>query len=428
MEMKNIFEILDGINNSLETGLPASNHKAMHQYQEKMLAQYQQISVPSSKIKTWTKISKKTIDDGGFQLASSPEVTALNVNDAAKIRSGKLIISEDAIQVWMDEHLQAAGAVFCDIATAFEAHAEIFQKALDEQELSHIDKVSAFTAGMSRHGFFLYLPKGIVLEQPIEVVVRLTSNKTVLPIIAVVVMEDQVSAGLIIRNQSAKNNKNTGVVLVNRLIHIGEHSILRIMENQRFGKRNWFYTDERLTLDSQAELKQLVLDEGSEVSKRHLSVTLSGEGSQAMITGIYTPGTKQNFVYDTHQNHLASHTNSDLLFSGVLHEDAYSLWQGNVYVAEGTRGADGFQINKNLLLDESVHAESVPGLEIVADDVRCSHAVTLSSVDPDQIFYLKSRGIDYQDAEELIVNGFLEAAATRIKDKMLLKMAQEELG
>jgi Fe-S cluster assembly protein SufD len=144
---------------------------------------------------------------------------------------------------------------------------------------------------------------------------------------------------------------------------------------------------------------------------------LIGEGGSANITGVYNPKNGQRFYYDTQQNHNASYTESDLLYKGVLGKKAYSSWKGNILISQNTRGTNGYQSNDNLMIDPFSEAESIPGLEIMTDDVRCSHGVTMSNIDKNQMFYLQSRGINKEDAEKLIVDGFLSSAVKRMADK-----------
>ena len=164
-------------------------------------------------------------------------------------------------------------------------------------------------------------------------------------------------------------------------------------------------------------MNNLILDQGSAVTDRILDADLIGEGGSVIITGLYDSRNGQRFYYDTQQNHFASHTKSDLLFKGVLGKYAFSSWKGNILVSKNTIGTNGYQSNKNLIIDPSAKAESMPGLEILTDDVRCSHGVTMSNIDKEQMFYLQSRGINQKDAKKIIIEGFLSSAVKRIADK-----------
>jgi Fe-S cluster assembly protein SufD len=132
------------------------------------------------------------------------------------------------------------------------------------------------------------------------------------------------------------------------------------------------------------------------------------------MSGFYFADHDQHLDHDTQQNHLAAHTTSDLLFKGALLENSRSVWQGMIYVAPGAQKTDGYQANRNLLLSKAARADSIPGLEILADDVRCTHGATVGKIDQDLVFYLVSRGIPRLEAERLIVEGFFDPIMQRI--------------
>jgi Fe-S cluster assembly protein SufD len=132
------------------------------------------------------------------------------------------------------------------------------------------------------------------------------------------------------------------------------------------------------------------------------------------MSGFYFTDGVQHLDHDTQQNHNAPHTTSDLLFKGALKDTSRSVWQGMIYVAPGAQKTDGYQANRNLVLNPSARADSIPGLEILADDVRCTHGATVGKIDPELVFYLQSRGVPLHDAERLIVDGFFDPIMQRI--------------
>jgi Fe-S cluster assembly protein SufD len=145
-----------------------------------------------------------------------------------------------------------------------------------------------------------------------------------------------------------------------------------------------------------------------------METKLAGEGSEARVTGGYAGGPGQHLDYDTTQEHAAPHTDSDLAFRGVLAAGATSVWRGMIKVDPGAQGTDAFQESRNLLLSPEAHADSIPGLEILADDVRCTHAAAIAQIDKEQLFYLTSRGLDPAAAKSLIIEGFLESLVERL--------------
>ena len=137
-------------------------------------------------------------------------------------------------------------------------------------------------------------------------------------------------------------------------------------------------------------------------------------GCHRKMSGFYFTDHQQHLDYDSQQNHLAPNTTSDLLFKGALVDQSRAVWQGMIYVAPGAVKTDGYQASRNLILSDTARADSIPGLEILTDDVRCTHGATVGKIDRDQVFYLMGRGIPRLEAERLIVEGFFDPIMQRI--------------
>ena len=144
-----------------------------------------------------------------------------------------------------------------------------------------------------------------------------------------------------------------------------------------------------------------------------METKLAGRGSSAKVTGAYAGLGTQHLDYDTTQEHAAPDTVSDLAFRGVLSDAATSVWRGMIRVDRDAQHTDAFQESRNLLLSDRAHADSIPGLEIEADDVRCTHAAAIAQVDPEQLYYLRSRGLLEPDAKRLVIDGFLQELVNR---------------
>ncbi|MEA2008889.1 MAG: SufD family Fe-S cluster assembly protein, partial [Chloroflexota bacterium] len=153
---------------------------------------------------------------------------------------------------------------------------------------------------------------------------------------------------------------------------------------------------------------------GSRLTKHFISVDLVAPGAESKISGLYFVDGEQHLSYNTQQNHLSPRTYSDLLFKGALTGAGRSVWRGMIYVAPDARHTDGYQANRNLLLNADARADSIPGLEILNDEVRCSHGATVGKIDPEQLFYLQARGVPLPEAERLIVYGFFDDILRRI--------------
>jgi len=197
-------------------------------------------------------------------------------------------------------------------------------------------------------------------------------------------------------------------------IHVGENAKLQFVELQSFGKNVWNFTNERARVESGGTIEWTFGAIGSHLTKNFTDLDLAGDGATGKMSGFYFTNGQQHLDHDTQQNHLAPNTTSDLLFKGALLEKSRSVWQGMIYVAQNASKTDGYQSNRNLVLSKDARADSIPGLEILTDDVKCSHGATVGKIDQDQIFYLQSRGLPRKVAEGLIVEGFFDPIMQRI--------------
>ncbi|MEA2279794.1 MAG: Fe-S cluster assembly protein SufD, partial [Solirubrobacteraceae bacterium] len=143
---------------------------------------------------------------------------------------------------------------------------------------------------------------------------------------------------------------------------------------------------------------------------------LAGEGAEGKVTGAYAPHGRQHIDYDTTQEHAAPNTTSDLAFRGILAERSSVVWRGMIKVDPGAQQTDAFQECRNLLLSKRAHADAIPGLEILANDVRCTHAAAIAQIDPEQLFYLRSRGLGEDRAKRLVIEGFMAELVERFEE------------
>ncbi|MBL6979806.1 MAG: Fe-S cluster assembly protein SufD, partial [Anaerolineales bacterium] len=197
-------------------------------------------------------------------------------------------------------------------------------------------------------------------------------------------------------------------------IHVGAGANLRFVELQSLGDNVWNFTHERARVESDGNIDWIFGAIGTKLTKNFSDLDLVGKGANGRMSGFYFTDGSQHLDHDTQQNHMAAHTTSDLLFKGALKEDSRSVWQGMIYVAPGAQQTDGYQANRNLVLSNNARADSIPGLEIMADDVRCTHGATVGKIDPELVFYLRSRGISTEQAELLVVDGFFDPIMQRI--------------
>jgi Fe-S cluster assembly protein SufD len=197
-------------------------------------------------------------------------------------------------------------------------------------------------------------------------------------------------------------------------IIVGDDAQLDYVNWQDLGRNVYNFTHERAKVMRNSTLHWIVAGLGTKLTKSFMDANLAGQGSTALMSGAYFVDGQQHLDYDTEQIHLVPHTTSDLLYKGALKDEARSVWQGNIHVYPGAQRTDAYQASRNLSLSNAARADSIPGLEIEADDVRCTHGAAVSQVDKEEIFYLMARGIPEKIAEQLIVNGFFKPVLDRI--------------
>jgi Fe-S cluster assembly protein SufD len=269
------------------------------------------------------------------------------------------------------------------------------------------------TAAFSGSGVLLYVPKGLQIEQPFHSVFWGPGTGMVHFSHVLVWIEDQASATFVHEAASPTEDGQTmhaGIVE----IQVGQSANLRFVEFQSWGEHVWNFTHERARIERDGNLDWVFGAVGSHLTKNFSEIDLVGQGAAGRMSGFYFTDGVQHLDHDTQQNHHSPNTTSDLLFKGALKDKSRSVWQGMIYVAPGAQKTDGYQSNPNLVLSQEARADSIPGLEIMADDVRCTHGATVGKIDPTEVFYLNSRGIPKDEAEHLIVEGFFEPVMQRI--------------
>jgi Fe-S cluster assembly protein SufD len=210
--------------------------------------------------------------------------------------------------------------------------------------------------------------------------------------------------------QGGTNSMHAGIVEIQVL----QNATMKFVELQSWGRHVWNFSHERARVERGGNLDWIFGAIGSRLTKNFTELDLAGEGAQGRMSGFYFTDGNQHLDHDTQQNHLAPHTTSDLLFKGALKGKSRSVWQGMIYVAKDAQKTDGYQANRNLVLSDQARADSIPGLEILADDVRCTHGATVGKLEQEPLFYLKSRGIPQAEAEKLVVEGFFDPIFQRI--------------
>jgi Fe-S cluster assembly protein SufD len=409
------------------------------EYVEKAWEITSTLPMPSITDEPWRRTDIRSMPSGNFKLASLVGADEFLLPPAELTKplignkhAGQIMLTRNKPDVWLDPQFQDQGVVFTDILSAYQKHADLISRMMGKVVRPDEGKFSALAGALSHQGVLLYVPKNVVIEQPLHSLLWGPGANLAYFSHLLIWLED--GASVTYMHEAASPNEITGNSMHAGIveIHVGSGANLRFVELQSWGNHVWNFSHERARVDRDGNLDWIFGAVGSHLTKNFTDLDLVGEGASGRLSGFYFTNGTQHLDHDTQQNHLAPHTTSDLLFKGALKNQSRSVWQGMIYVAPGAQKTDGYQANRNLVLSSKARADSIPGLEILADDVRCTHGATVGKIDPDQVFYLRTRGISYPEAERLIVEGFFdpimqripfEGVRSRFQQAILTKMA-----
>jgi len=304
---------------------------------------------------------------------------------------------------------EAGGAVFTTLARAVETHPQLVERYLGTVVPAG-EKFAAANAALWRDGVLVHVPAGVSVEAPLRSVVELTEEGSALQHRVLVVLERGAQATFVEEFRSGvPGYLNVVVELI-----VADEAHLEYVTIQHHHPETRQFGTHRATVGRDAELDWVAAALGGTRAKSRMESLLAGPGARVKVTGAYYLNGTEHIDYDTTQEHAAPDTSSDLAFKGVLDDRARAVWRGVIRVDKGAQKTDAYQENRNLLLSTDAQATPIPGLEIEANDVRCTHGATVGQVDSGQLFYLMARGLSRTEAQRMIVRGFFEPVLERI--------------
>ena len=384
---------------------------------------FESMPMPTLRDEAWryTDISDVSIEDF-TPYASSPEANSEeDLPEAVQtlIREGEensaLLVQHNSETAFsrVDEELARRGVVFTDLHTALEEHEDLVREHLFGLVPEDYDKFAALSAAAFSGGSFLYVPRGVDVEVPIQSYRWLDVVGSIMPR-TLVVVEEGASVTYIDEYASADDEDpafSNGAVE----LYVGEGANLRYVSLQNWERNVLHFNTIRSSTEKDATINSLVVSLGSQLSRTNVEAGLTAAGGDSEMLGLYFADMEQVLDHHTLQDHIAPNAHSDLLYKGALRDESLAVFSGLIRVEPGAQKTDAYQTNRNLILgtDEAM-AVSLPNLEIMADDVRCSHGSTTGQVDEVELFYLMSRGIPRREAEKLVVYGFFGEVTSRI--------------
>jgi Fe-S cluster assembly protein SufD len=382
--------------------------------------QFESLPSPTRKDHFWRFSNVDLLDLKPFKFGPT-----LNDNDRAAILeqshgldqvAARLVFAGDQLieRDIISEQLKKRGVIFQPLERAMVEHADLFRKNfMSQPAVLGSAKFAALHQALVSSGTFLYVPRGVEIESPIEIFHWLHGeNAAVFPHLLLVT--DELAKVTVVEHFRSLDRQLPGFACgVNDLV-AGPGAKVTYVCAQTWGENVRALQMNTTTVDHDAAAMSLNLHLGSKYSRFESLSRLIGEGGRSDLLAVAVANGDQEFDARTLQDHVSPHTASDLLYKNALEDRARSTFGGLIRVEPHAHFTDAYQKVRNLLLSDDSEANSMPGLEILADNVRCTHGATSGQVDEDELFYLRTRGISVPVAQRLIVTGFLNEVIQRL--------------
>jgi len=315
------------------------------------------------------------------------------------------------------------GILFGSLDELVHSHGDLVRKHLFTRAVDpSYDKFAALHAACWSGGHLLYVPRGVAIDEPLHCLSAISNGGVDLGH-TLIVLEEGADATIMCETASPAPDSGGFHCGATEVI-LGPSARLRLVSLQNWGQGVWHFAHQKAIVGRDAGIQWTIAAIGSRLSKVNQHVELVGRGGESQVNGVLFTEGKQHISYHTLQHHAAPECRSDFLYKAALQDQSRTVWRGMIKVDPLAVKTDGYQRNDNLLLSPNARADSIPGLEIQCDDVRCTHGSTSGKVDEELIFYAQSRGLTRKEATRLIVSGFFQ----QIFDRITIESVREALG
>lgn len=395
-------------------------------------------STPSELFKTLSGLTAASLNQKP-ELLSALTAHILNRSDLGKGNSlpewssakdegitARIVQERGCVFGVMDEAVEKAGAVVSTLIGLEERSPALKEKI--EARFAEVKRgfLGETLTGISRSTVIVYVPKNVRLEGEALVDVIASGEKFTDAVSVWLWLEDGAEATINV-NLTSRNDADETLTLVSLTAIVGRNSTLRLHEFQDLSAKAYSLRDKTMIVETDGSVDWITVESGSDRSTSDLSLDLAGDNASAKVNGVFFGSEDQRLTMHTRQEHHGKNTYSSLLYKGAVTGHARAAWTGMIYVDPKATGTDGYQKNDNLMLSPDARVFARPGLEIITDDVKCSHGTTMTEIDKDQIFYLMSRGISEKDARSLIIEGFFDEILNHITVETLREKVRAEI-
>jgi Fe-S cluster assembly protein SufD len=364
------------------------------------LERYRQLPLPDTTEEHWRFTDLRGFDPDSFeQRRLSPDAAAATMLDLDV--AGLATINEAGVTV----ERTPEGVTFAPLD---EGHERLYSL------VGWDEKFAAHNAAVWQHGLLVHVPRGVELERPLYV--RITNSAEGGALFWRLLVIADPGARFTLVEEVASGSPDLHAYTNEAVeLFVEDGAKLEYVSLQNLSRETWHFASHHARVERDAELDWVSGGFGSKKGKVRIQNDLAGQGATSRVTGAYFTDGEQHLDYDTFQEHMAPNTTSDFAFKGALRDRSTAVWRGMIRVEPDAQKTNAYQENRNLMLSPTTHAVPIPGLEIMANDVRCTHGATVGRVDRDQLFYLMARGLSRSEAERLIVRGFFEDVLARVE-------------
>ncbi len=320
-----------------------------------------------------------------------------------------VLIDGTVVHVDLDEALAAKGVVVSSLKDAMndeDAWEDIKQYLATQAVTPERGKFAALNGALFLDGVYVHVPRGVHIDLPVRVTRWVSTPGAAHFDRALIVAGNTAKVTYVDEVLSEDLDAHTFVSNAVEVI-AKDGSNVQFVQMQRLGRNVFAHSQQRTLAHRDATANTLNIALGATTSRLDLNAQMLGPGSSSEMLGLYFADGDQHFDHNTSQDHVSPNAFSDLLFKGALDDESKAVFRGIIRVHPKAQQSDAYQTNRNLLLSETASADTLPNLEIAADDVKCSHGATVGQLDEDSLFYIMSRGIPQERAERLVVMGFL---------------------
>lgn len=380
-------------------------------------ARFQELPMPSRRDEEWRFANLGQLSFEGVQFPDPQSMVGHRGASGLEKRSARVGFVNNGLNE--EEYNLPEGVVCLPLRRALQEHADLVQKYFMQSEVQlGSAKFAALHRAHVSTGMFIYVPDGVVIEDPIEIFHWLSGDHIITFPHTLIVTGENAKVTVVDYFQSDTTACDAWAIAMNDLV-AGPGSQLTYLALQDLCDKARMIQVNHTTVGRDATAKSFILNSGAAWARQESLSRLEGENSHSDMLSVSIARDEQEYDQRTFQHHASPRSYSDLLYKNTLYDESRTVFSGLILVDENAHYTDAYQTCRNLMMSDSAEANSMPGLEINADQVKCSHGSTSSSIDDDEIFYLCARGIKPRDARQLVAQGFSVEAISRLRDDAL---------